>query len=308
MCHSCALILNKNCSESFHECKNDQFLCPSVATPYNREKSSIYLVFDFYEHDLAGLLSCEEVKFSLGEIKSVMQQLFNALFFIHGNRILHRDMKSSNVMITKTGVLKLGDFGLARALSKGQPQRYTNRVVTLWYRPPELFLGERNYGPPIDMWGAGCILCELWTRRPIMQGDSEQKQIHLISQLCGSITPEVWPGVEKLELYSKLHLPKDHKKKIRERLKHYVKDPYALDLIDKLLVLDPKKRLDSDAALNHDLFWEDPMPADLSHTLSKCKSSLFVMHSNRRPAGAPSHPGVGNQSSAVAGNVHDRVF
>lgn len=284
------------------------------ATPYNREKGSIYLVFDFYEHDLAGLLNCNEVKFSLPEIKAVMQQLFNALFFIHGSRILHRDMKSSNIMITKNGVLKLGDFGLARAMSKGQAQqRYTNRVVTLWYRPPELILGERNYGPPIDMWGAGCIMCEMWTRRPVMQGESEQHQISLISQLCGTISPDVWPSVDKLEFYSKLELPKGHRRIIKERLRHYVKDQYAVDLIDKLLILDPRKRLDSDNALNHDIFWEDPMPSttELAHTLARFKSSMFVMHSNRRPVQPPAATGgvgVAVQSTSVAGNVHDRVF
>ncbi|CAI8025613.1 Cyclin-dependent kinase 9 [Geodia barretti] len=279
---------------------------------YNRERGSIFLVFDFCEHDLAGLLCCEEVRFSLQEIKSIMQQLFNALFFIHGVRILNRDMKSSNILITRSGVLKLGDFGLARAMSKGQVQRYTNRVITLWYRPPELFLGERNYATPIDMWGAGCIMCEMWTRRPIMQGDSEQKQISLISNLCGSITPEVWPGVESLELYCKLQLPSDQKRRIRERLRHYVRDMHAIDLIDKLLVLDPKKRLDSDGALNHDFFWEDPMPSqsDLAHTLSKVRRSMFVMHtSTARPGGGAGVPGAGG--GAVAGNTnhfHDRVF
>lgn len=109
-------------------------------------------------------------------------------------QILHRDMKAANVLITKNGVLKLADFGLARAYSvckSGQVNRYTNRVVTLWYRPPELLLGERNYGPPVDMWGAGCIMAEMWTRSPIMQGNVEQTQLMLISQLCGSLTPEV---------------------------------------------------------------------------------------------------------------------
>lgn len=128
-------------------------------------------------------------------------------------------MKAANVLITKNGVLKLADFGLARAFSackNGQTNRYTNRVVTLWYRPPgefrnpvfrpiflehsnqfnfsfyvELLLGDRNYGPPVDMWGAGCIMAEMWTRSPIMQGRNEQQQIILISQLCGSFTPEV---------------------------------------------------------------------------------------------------------------------
>lgn len=151
-------------------------ICRTKATANNRYRSTFYLVFDFCEHDLAGLLSNMNVKFSLGEIKKVMQQLLNGLYYIHSNKILHRDMKAANVLITKNGVLKLADFGLARAFSitkNGQANRYTNRVVTLWYRPPELLLGDRNYGPPVDMWGAGCIMAEMWTRSPIMQGATE---------------------------------------------------------------------------------------------------------------------------------------
>ena len=95
------------------------------------------------------------------------------------NNVLHRDMKAANILLTRRGVLKLADFGLARLFSPpddDRSNRYTARVVTLWYRPPELLLGERNYGPPIDMWGAGCIMTELWTRCPIMQvGDSKRK-------------------------------------------------------------------------------------------------------------------------------------
>lgn len=125
----------------------------------SKSKATFYLVFDFCEHDLAGLLSNVNVKFSLGEIKKAVQQLLNGLFFIHSNKILHRDMKAANILITRKGGLKLADFGLARAISmgKGSSNRYTNRVVTLWYRPPELLLGERNYGPPVDLWGAGCM-------------------------------------------------------------------------------------------------------------------------------------------------------
>lgn len=84
----------------------------------------------------------------------------------------------------------------------------------MWYRPPELLLGERNYGPPVDLWGAGCIMAEMWTRSPIMQGNSEQHQLTLISQLCGSITPQVWPGVENLEFYKKMELPPKQKRKV----------------------------------------------------------------------------------------------
>ena len=129
----------------------------------------------------------------------------------------------------------------------GQPEHcYTNRVVTLWYRPPELLLGERHYGPAIDMWGAGCIMAELWTRSPILQvmpwllfnwigsftglvhdysfqGDSEQKQLQLISHLCGSITGEVWHGVESLPLYAKMELPQGIKRRVIERLEPLVR-------------------------------------------------------------------------------------
>ena len=97
--------------------------------------------------------------------------------------------------------------------------RYTNRVVTLWYRPPELLLGERNYGPAVDLWGAGCIMAEMWTRSPIMQGNTEQHQLTLIAQLCGTINPEVWPGVDKLDLFNRMELPKGKFLNFRAKIK-----------------------------------------------------------------------------------------
>ncbi|CAB3384530.1 Hypothetical predicted protein [Cloeon dipterum] len=291
-------------------------ICRTKPSQHNKYKSTFYLVFDFCEHDLAGLLSNVNVKFSLAEIKKVMQQLLNGLYYIHSNKILHRDMKAANVLITKNGILKLADFGLARAFSvskTGQQNRYTNRVVTLWYRPPELLLGDRNYGPPVDLWGAGCIMAEMWTRSPIMQGNTEIQQLTLICQLCGSITTDVWPGVESLELFNKVELPRGQKRKVKERLKPYVKDPYACDLLDRLLMLDPKKRADSDAALNHDFFWTDPMPTDLSKMLAQHTQSMFeYLAPPRRPGhmrAAHSHQmAQAKPSSALDGGFQDRVF
>ena len=315
-------------------------ICRSKATEFNKHKSTFYLVFDFCEHDLAGLLSNFNVKFSLGEIKKVMQQLLNGLYYIHSNKIIHRDMKAANVLITKQGILKLADFGLARAISinkNGQPNRYTNRVVTLWYRPPELLLGERNYGAPVDLWGAGCIMAEMWTRSPIMQGNTEQHQLTLIAQLCGAMTPEVWPGVESLDLYHKLDIPKNQKRIVKERLKPYVKDQFAVDLLDKLLCLCPDHRLDANAALDHDFFWTDPMPESLEKMLSHHNQSMFEFLAPRRMTGTQhraanlqqqampsqgrsssssasgkgasgSHPGRGRSSATSEVGYVDRVF
>ena len=213
-------------------------ICRSKPTLYNRERGSIYMVFEFCEHDLAGLLSNPEVKFPLEEIKDIIRQLFHAISYLHKNNVLHRDMKASNIFITREGKLKLGDFGLARAIaaSKLQPAKYTNRVVTLWYRAPELLLGDRNYSFPIDLWGVGCIMAEMWIRSPILQGTAEQHQLTLISCLCGSINTRVWPDVERLELFSKVVL-KEETRKVVERLTPKVGNRYAVDLIDKLLVL-----------------------------------------------------------------------
>lgn len=257
-------------------------ICTTKACASNKYKSQFFLVFEFCEHDLAGLLSNQSIRFTLGEQKKIMQQLLNGLYYIHKNFILHRDMKTANILVTKDGKLKLADFGLARAVvqASNQTAKYTNRVVTLWYRPPELLLGEKCYNKAIDIWGGGCIMAELWTREPILKGSSEQNQLDLIQNLCGSINNEVWPDVEKFEMYNKMNLKPDLKRKIRERLGNYINDANGLDLLDKLLTLDPKKRIDSDEALDHDFFWTEPMPCDLK--LDRLNSSMFEYTASRR--------------------------
>ncbi|KAI3763069.1 hypothetical protein L1987_53519 [Smallanthus sonchifolius] len=128
--------------------------------------SSLYLVFYYMEHDLDGLLQVN--KFTLPQIKCYMEQFLCGLEHCHSRGILHRDLKGSNILVDNNGIVKIGDFGMAIKFEPGQEEPLTSRVVTLWYRAPELLFGSTSYGVAIDMWSVGCILAELFTGMPIM--------------------------------------------------------------------------------------------------------------------------------------------
>ena len=118
------------------------------------------MVFEYMDHDLAGLLMTPQFRPTAPQIKCYMKQLLQGLHHCHSKGVLHRDLKGSNLLISNNGQLKIADFGLARTFSENNSQ-YTNRVITLWYRPPELLLGSVHYGPAIDMWSAGYVVAYL---------------------------------------------------------------------------------------------------------------------------------------------------
>lgn len=262
-------------------------------------KAISYLVFDFCHHDLAGLIqeAHDKIK-SLPIIKCIVRQLLNGLHKLHTNRIIHRDMKSSNILITSQGKLKIADFGLARPYSlEASSRKYTNRVVTLWYRPPELLLGERNYACAIDLWGVGCIMSELFTKEPLMKGSSEQHQLQLIADNIGPITPEVWPSVVDTPYYQKLsnYLNNGRSRKLLLlKLKRFTHNEHALNLLQKFFTLDPNQRINADQALDHLFFWDehDPEPADesaLAKALSSIGQSQFEYTAKHRRTANPNN-------------------
>jgi len=135
------------------------------------------------DHDLMGLMDTAQMEFSEAQIKCFTKQLLSGLHYCHRRGIMHRDIKGANLLINHAGILKIADFGLSRTFNdKDLQYRYTNRVVTLWYRPPELLLGAVVYGPGIDMWGVGCIMAELLTRKPLFPGKNERDQMDKVNQ------------------------------------------------------------------------------------------------------------------------------
>ncbi|KAK6277018.1 hypothetical protein POUND7_017341 [Theobroma cacao] len=228
----------------------------------SRMSGSLYLVFEYMEHDLAGLAATPGIKFTEPQIKCYMQQLLRGLEHCHSRGVLHRDIKGSNLLIDNSGVLKIADFGLATFFQPDQKQPLTSRVVTLWYRAPELLFGATEYGVAIDLWSAGCILAELFAGKPIMPGRTEVEQMHKIFKLCGSPSEEYW---------QKIKLPQATSFKPQQPYKRCVADTFrnfpclALSLVDKLLAMEPQDRGSAASALRSEFFGTEPFPCDPSN-------------------------------------------
>ena len=176
------------------------------------------MVFEYMEHDLHGLID-KRVALDASNIKCIMQQLLEGLHYLHSNNVMHRDIKGANILLNNKGIIKLADFGLARKYDPRKDHIYTNRVVTPWYRCPELLLGSDRYTPAIDMWSVGCCFFELLTLRAPFQAEHEHKLLELIYEKCGSPTEEQWPNVSLLKYYPELGPKKKYTRRLHEEFK-----------------------------------------------------------------------------------------
>ncbi|XP_056398229.1 cyclin-dependent kinase 11A isoform X9 [Hyla sarda] len=222
----------------------------------------IYIVMNYVEHDLKSLMETMKQPFLPGEVKTLMIQLLRGVRHLHDNWILHRDLKTSNLLLSHAGILKVGDFGLAREY--GSPLKpYTPIVVTLWYRAPELLLGAKEYSTAIDMWSVGCIFGELLTQKPLFPGKSEIDQINKIFKDLGTPSEKIWPGYNELPAIKKMTFSEYPYNNLRKRFGALLSDQ-GFDLMNKFLTYCPAKRITAEDGLKHEYFGETPLPIDPS--------------------------------------------
>ncbi|KAF0749561.1 cyclin-dependent kinase 1-like [Aphis craccivora] len=216
------------------------------------DDSRLYLVFEFVPMDLKKFIDSRPKKHLDENItKSFTYQLLVAIYYCHVRRILHRDLKPQNILVDiKNNILKVADFGLGRTF--GLPIRvYTHEVVTLWYRAPEVLLNTQRYGCPIDMWSVACIFAEMAGGKPLFQGDSEIDQLFHIFRILTTPNENTWPGVSELKDY-KPSFPTWSENILKKSVKNI--NNMGLDLLQKMLIYDPSKRINARDALQHHYF------------------------------------------------------
>ncbi|CCM01583.1 uncharacterized protein FIBRA_03643 [Fibroporia radiculosa] len=244
---------------------------------------SVFMVFEYMDHDLTGVLSQTQFTFTEAHLKSFCRQMLAGLAYLHHKGVIHRDIKGSNILINNRGELKLGDFGLARFYQKRRRSDYTNRVITLWYRPPELLLGTTVYGPEVDMWSAGCIMLELFTKKPVFQGNDEIHQLDVIYKILGTPVVEHWPGMMSLPWYELVKPKETIPNHFRQLFEKWL-SPMGLDLAERLLTYDPARRVTAVQALEAPYFNREPPSPAAPVSLSTMEGEWHEFEAKRERA------------------------
>ncbi|KAH9846601.1 Pkinase-domain-containing protein [Lenzites betulinus] len=224
-------------------------------------ETKLVLIFEFCERDLKKYMDVHGERGALDPItvRSFMYQLLKGTAFCHENRVLHRDLKPQNLLINRKGELKLGDFGLARAF--GVPvNTFSNEVVTLWYRAPDVLMGSRTYSTSIDVWSCGCIFAEMISGVPLFRGRDNQDQLLHIMRILGTPDERTLRKIAtegQTEGQAQKQYPRYPKIPFQQVVPKA--SPQAVDLLERLLQFDPSKRISAAEALTHPYFTTNPV-------------------------------------------------
>ncbi|KAJ4462733.1 putative Cyclin-dependent kinase 7 [Paratrimastix pyriformis] len=245
-------------------------------------KQSLKLVFEYMDTDLENIIQDPAIILTAAHIKSYLYMLIRGVEYLHSSWVIHRDLKPNNLFISSDGVLKLGDFGLARTFGSPNAELST-QVITRYYRAPEVLYGARFYTGAVDMWAIGCIFAEMLLRsapRPpppppapgeLMAcppaGHPTSRGVGHRPALTDLLRPRhpteaQWPGMRSLPGFFEFQ-PRPAPP-IRQLFSAASED--AIDLLSQMLRFDPAARITAAEALRHPFFSNPPAatpPAEL---------------------------------------------
>ena len=231
-------ILSKFNHENIHK----------VIDMFISKNNNQYLITPYYQKNLYDYVS---KKLPEKAIKQIILQILNGVNYLHNLKYIHRDLKPDNILLSSEGKIILTDFDLCRQESKGKDDPMTRTAVTLYYRAPEIFYGDSYYGNKIDIWSIGCIFAELIIGRPLFKASNELGTLSNIIEIIGCPNEENWEGVSQLQNY----LPFNGGEfKLGKILEEGGLSKEGIEIVTKMLMLDPKKRLGCEEFMKKEYF------------------------------------------------------
>ena len=234
----------------------------------------IYIITDLMETDLHRVIYSRQ-ELTDDHIQYFIYQILRGVLYMHSANIIHRDLKPANILANRNCDLKICDLGLGRAevydydekkvskkpkkKAKGdesdseEDPELTEYVITRWYRAPEVILCPSHYAKAVDIWSVGCIFAELLGRQPLFPGDHYLDQIQKIIAVTGT------PKMEELDFIQKKEAKEFFLKLVKRTKLTWTSlfpnaNPIALDLLEKMLTFNPKKRYTVDQCISHPYF------------------------------------------------------
>lgn len=217
--------------------------------PDSLDFHTLYIVTQLFECDLDRIVSSNQM-LTDQHAQYFIYQLLRGLKYVHSAKVLHRDLKPSNLLVNGNCDLAICDFGLARGTASDREVKFTEYVVTRWYRAPELLCESDMYGTPVDVWACGCIFAEILGRKPVFKGVSTKDQLEVIVAKLGAPPPSAIRGITNRSVIEVLQ------RGVRKESVPWAEmfpgaSPLALDLLSKMLVFDQHSRISVDDALRH---------------------------------------------------------